>query len=75
MQEAEKEVLTVEEQRLQDAKSRYDFEELVHQRFGYTKRARKILGVTLAPMIKEKTQTRNEKCSCGSGKKFKHCCI
>lgn len=71
----EEKELTVEEQAYKDAKARYEFEELVHNKFGYTKRARQILGVTLTPMVKEKTQARNEKCSCGSGKKFKHCCI
>ncbi len=28
----------------------------------------------LRPTIKEKTQSRNELCNCGSGKKFKKCC-
>ena len=30
----------------------------------------------LEPIRHEKPlQNRNEKCNCGSGKKFKHCCI
>ena len=74
MQE-EKEELTAEKQAYRDAKARYEFEELVHNKFGYTKRARKLLGIKLTPIVKQKVQARNEKCSCGSGKKFKHCCI
>lgn len=27
------------------------------------------------PIIKEKEQTRNEKCDCGSDKKYKYCCL
>jgi len=27
------------------------------------------------PIIKPKTQERNEKCACGSGKKYKSCCL
>ena len=28
----------------------------------------------IAPIVKEKTPGRNDLCSCGSGKKYKHCC-
>ena len=38
------------------------------------KRLRKAFGIKLTPRRVEKQPGRNEKCPCGSGKKFKNCC-
>jgi len=27
------------------------------------------------PIIKKKEQSRNDQCNCGSGKKYKYCCL
>lgn len=35
----------------------------------------KCAGLTHPPRRVEKVQGRNEKCVCGSGKKFKNCCL
>ncbi len=32
-------------------------------------------GIPRKPRAVEKTQSRNELCSCASGKKYKNCCI
>lgn len=42
----------------------------------YTKAARKAFGVKLTPIKRDSPKIgRNEKCPCGSGKKYKNCCI
>ena len=42
----------------------------------YTKELRKAYGIKLTPWVRaEKKIGRNDKCPCGSGKKYKNCCI
>lgn len=39
------------------------------------KRLRKAFGIKIPPRMLLPKVGRNETCPCGSGKKFKHCCI
>ena len=50
--------------------------EIIQSGLLYTKQGREALGVKLQPYKREIPKTgRNEKCPCGSGVKFKKCCI
>lgn len=41
-----------------------------------TRKIRKMFGIRLQPIVRESPKIgRNEPCPCGSGKKYKHCCI
>ena len=41
-----------------------------------TKAARKALGIILKPYVREGAKIqRNDLCPCGSGKKYKNCCL
>lgn len=41
-----------------------------------TRKIRKMFGIRLQPVIREYPKIgRNEQCPCGSGKKYKHCCL
>lgn len=42
----------------------------------WTKALRKMFGFKLKPFVRESKKThRNEKCPCGSGNKYKKCCL
>jgi len=44
--------------------------------FIYTKEIRKILGIKFKPFVRShKKIQRNDLCSCGSGLKYKICCL
>ncbi|MGL1885165.1 MAG: SEC-C metal-binding domain-containing protein [Reichenbachiella sp.] len=51
----------------------FDFEEPINQGSGKSMTWPKFPSVT--PFIKEKTPERNDPCPCGSGKKYKKCCM
>lgn len=41
-----------------------------------TKAGRKALGLTLRPFVRSESKIRrNELCPCGSGRKYKNCCL
>lgn len=41
-----------------------------------SRRLRKAFGIRFSPYVRETPKIgRNEPCPCGSGKKYKHCCI
>ena len=43
--------------------------------FGLVEESGRLVHAPLAPVRVEKKVRRNDPCPCGSGKKYKHCCL
>lgn len=59
------EILEEQEKALQELKEKEEAKKIAKEMFGLVRK----------PLVKIKLPGRNDKCPCGSGKKYKNCCM